>query len=101
VETYRLMIACFNAGNDPAAYALWSDAALRQVVAEPPTGEPTPLPVEEREAFRVSEVRLLPDGRVVAVVEGRSPLFATTLVQVLERQGDRYIVADTVDIVFA
>jgi hypothetical protein len=101
VETYRLMIACFNAGNDLAAYALWSDAALRQAVAEPPTGEPTPLPVEEREAFRVSEVRLLPDGRVVAVVEGRSPLFTTTLVQVLERQGDRYVVAATVDIVFA
>jgi hypothetical protein len=101
VDTYRLMIACFNAGNDLAAYALWSDAALRQVLAEPPTGEPAPVPVEEREAFRVSEVRLLPDGRVVAVVEGRSPLFTTTLVQVLERQGDRYIVADTVDLVFA
>jgi hypothetical protein len=97
VETYRLMVACFNAGNDLAAYALWTDDALRQIAAQPPTDAPTPVPDKERSAFRVTEVRVLPDGQVVAVWEERNPLFATTLVQVLVRQGDRYLVAETLD----
>ena len=97
VATYRLMEACFNAGNDLAAYALWTDDALRQIQAAPPTSAPTPVPVAERSAFRVDEVRVLPDGRVVAVWEERTPLFTTTLVQVLVRQGDRHVVEDTVD----
>jgi hypothetical protein len=101
VASYRLMVACFNAGNDLAAYALWSDEALRQIQAQPPTGEPTPVPEEERSAFRVTEVRLLPDGRVVAVWEERTPLFATTLVQILGRPGDRYVVEETVDAMLA
>jgi hypothetical protein len=101
VASYRLMTACFNAGNELAAYALWTDDALRQIAVEPPTGEPTPVPVGEYSAFRVSEVRLLPDGQVVTVVEERNSLSATTLVQVLGRLGDRYIVADTVDVVAA
>jgi Mg-chelatase subunit ChlD len=101
LQTYRLMVACFNAGNDLAAYALWSDKALRQIQAQPPTGEQTPVPEEERSAFRVTEVRLLPDGRVAAVWEERTPLFATTLVQVLTRQGDRYLVDETLDATLA
>ena len=99
--SYRLIVACFNAGNDPAAYALWSDEALRQIQAQPPTGEPTPVPEGERSAFRVTEVRLLPDERVAAVWEERTPLFATTLVQILARQGDRYVVEETVDATLA
>jgi hypothetical protein len=101
LQTYRLMVACFNAGNDLAAYALWSDKALRQIQAQPPTGEQTPVPEGERSAFRVKEVRLLPDGRVAAVWEERTPLFATTLVQVLTRQGDRYLVDETLDATLA
>jgi hypothetical protein len=101
VASYRLMVACFNAGNDLAAYALWSDEALRQIQAQPPTGEPTPLPEGERSAFRVTQVRLLPDRRVAAVWEERTPLFATTLVQILGRQGDRYVVEETVDATLA
>jgi len=101
LQTYRLMVACFNAGNDLAAYALWSDKALRQIQAQPPTGEQTPVPEGERSAFRLTEVRLLPDGRVAAVWEERTPLFATTLVQVLTRQGDRYLVDETLDATLA
>jgi hypothetical protein len=101
VASYRLMVACFNAGNDLAAHALWTDDALRQIAAQPPTGEPTPLAEAERSAFRVAEVRMLADGRVVAVMEERTPLFSVTLVQILERQGDHFVVADTVDNVFA
>jgi hypothetical protein len=99
--TYRLMVACFNAGNDPAAYALWSDEALRQIQAQPPTGEPTPVPERERSAFRVTQVRLLADERVAAVWEERTPLFATTLVQILGRQGDQYVVEQTLDATLA
>jgi hypothetical protein len=100
VETYKQMIACSNAGNDLAAFAFWTDEALRQVQAQPPTGEPTPVPEGERSAFRVMEVRVVPDGRVVAVWEGRGSGFTTTLVQVLVRQNERYVVDETVDAVF-
>ncbi len=99
--SYRLMVACFNAGNDLAAYALWSDEALRQIQAQPPTAEPTPVPEGKRSAFRVTQVRLLPDGQVVAVWEERTPLFATTLVQILGRQDDQYVVEQTVDATLA
>ena len=101
LQTYRLMVACFNAGNDLAAYALWSDKALRQIQAQPPTDQPTPVAEGERSAFQVTEVRRLPDGRVAAVWEERTPLFATTLVQILGRQGDRYVVEETVDATLA
>ena len=64
VETYRLIVACFNAGNKLAVDALWTDDALRQFEARVPTGEPTPVPADMRAAFRVTEVRVLPDGRM-------------------------------------
>jgi dipeptidyl aminopeptidase/acylaminoacyl peptidase len=98
--TYQQMIACFNAGNDLAAYALWTDDALRQFPVEPPHGPPTALPEGARSAFRVREVRMLPDGRVVAVWEQRDPALTTTLVQVLVRQDTHYLVAETLDAVF-
>jgi hypothetical protein len=101
-ETYQQMIACFNAGNDLAAFAFWSDEALRQIQVDPPAAAvPTPLPEGERSAVRVTEVRMLPDGQVVAVWEERSPAFTTTLVQRLVRQDERYVIAETVDALFA
>jgi Mg-chelatase subunit ChlD len=99
-ETYRQMIACFNAGHDLAAYALWTDAALRQIQAAPPASAPTPVPEGARSAFRVREVRLQPDGQVVAVWEQHDPAFTTTLVQRLVRQDKRYLINETVDALF-
>ena len=49
----------------------------------------------------MTEVRLLPDGRVAVVWEERTPLFATTLVQILGRPGDRYLVDETLDATLA
>jgi hypothetical protein len=99
-ETYHQIIACFNAGNDLAAYALWSDEALRQIQVAPQTGAPTPLPEGVRSAVRVTDVRMLPDGQVVAVWEQRDPAFTTTFVQRLVPQDGGYLVAETLDAVF-
>jgi hypothetical protein len=100
VETYRQLIACSNAGNDLATYALWTDRGLRQLRAQPPTAPPTPVPEGERLAFRVTEVRVLPDGRVVAVWEEREPAATTTFVDLLVRQDDRYLIDAMLDEVF-
>jgi hypothetical protein len=100
VETYRLIIACNNAGNQLAGYALWTDDALRQVQAALPAGAPTPVPAEGRAAFRVREARILPDGQVVASWEYRDPLVSASWVQVLVRQGDRYLIDATLDLLF-
>jgi hypothetical protein len=100
--TYRQMTACFNAGNDLAAYALWTDDALRQIpVSPPPADAPTVLPEGDRSAFRVTQVRVLPDGRVVAVWEERSTVFSTTVVQALLLQDGRYLVDETLDTMLA
>ena len=98
---YRQMVACLNAGNDLAALALWTDEALRQFQpAAPPEGAPTPVPEEEREAVRVTEVRVLPDGRLVAVWTVDSPMFDSSAVQIVVQQDDRYLVDEILDISF-
>jgi hypothetical protein len=101
IATYRQITACFNAGSDLAAYALWTDDALRQMQVEPPSATPTPVPEDTRSAFRVTQVLMLSDARVVAVWEERSALRTTTFVQALVRQGDRYVVSETLDAMFA
>jgi hypothetical protein len=98
-ETYRQMTACFNAGNDLAAYALWTDNAVRQMHIAAPAGAPEPLPEGERLAFQVLEVRVLPDDRVVAVWAERDPESTSTAVQLLVQQGDRYLIDETVDVI--
>jgi hypothetical protein len=100
--TYRQMTACFNAGRDLAAYALWTDKALRQIRVQPPaTDAVQAVPSERQTAVRVTEVRVLPDGRVVALWEERSALFADAVVQVLVRSGDRYLIDETLDLAIA
>jgi hypothetical protein len=97
--TFRQMTACFNAGNDLAAYALWTDDALRQIQVEPPaTDAVQAVPAEKQTAVRVTEVRLLPDGRVVAMREERSAGSTTAVAQVLVRQGDRFLIDETLDL---
>jgi Tol biopolymer transport system component len=102
VDTYRQITACFNAGNALAAYALWTDDALRQFpVSPPPAGAPTALSEGDRSAFRVTRVHVLPDGRVVAVWEERGAIFTTTVVQALLPQDGRYLVDETLDSMLA
>jgi hypothetical protein len=95
---YRTLIACFNAGNDLAAYAFWSDESLRQLPVTSPTTPPTPLPEGERIAFRVTEVRLLPDGRVAAVWDQMSFRSSATVVQILTMRDGQYLIDETIDI---
>jgi hypothetical protein len=97
--TYRQMIACFNAGNDLAAYALWTDNALRQVwVPALSSDAPTPLAEGDRIALRITQVQLLPDGQVIAVWDRQGPSPSVTAVQRLVRQNEQYLVDETIDI---
>jgi hypothetical protein len=48
----------------------------------------------------VAEVLILPDGRVLAVAELRSPFGTGTFGYVLIQQGDRYLIDGIVDVVF-
>ena len=100
VDVYRQFTACSSAGDELAAFALWTDNALRQLTIEPPTDSPVP---EGPSSFLVSEVRILSDGRVMAVYEVHSPdldgaVVQATLVQTLVRQGDRYLIDETLDL---
>jgi hypothetical protein len=97
LATYREITACLNAGNTLAAYALWTDRALRQLGLGAPTGPRTATPEGERGALRVIQVQVLPDGRIAAVWEKQGPLLLVTIVQALVREGDRYLVDETLD----
>jgi hypothetical protein len=81
--TLRLFVACANAGDVARMYALVTDEFLRQSVGNQPLTEavtdylaatPTPRPPATRTTLvAVREVRLLPDGRVGALVDNRDP----------------------------
>lgn len=93
VATIRQMTACTNAGNGLAAFALWTDDALRQieVTAAPP-------PAEQGRGFRVVQVSVLPDGRAVAVWQEHGPNLTATAVQAFVLQDGRYLVDETFDL---
>jgi hypothetical protein len=81
------VIACANAGEYGRWFALFTDHAAAQLGPEPGQTEadaraflttPQPVPAGEREAFvDLSDIRVLPDGRVGALldVEGEPPTF--------------------------
>ncbi|HEV2107151.1 MAG TPA: hypothetical protein VGR16_02720 [Thermomicrobiales bacterium] len=84
----REFAACYNAGDLPRVLALMTDEAARELLSDLLEGEPVtaesvtdllatqagPLPYEEWIAlFPVRDVRVLPDGRVGAIVEWGSP----------------------------
>jgi hypothetical protein len=100
VDTYRQFTACSSAGNEWASFALWTDDALRQLTIEPTSG--ASVPAGQPLAFRVSDVRMLPDGRVVAVYELRGPDEGTydqgAFVQALVWQDDRFLIDETLDL---
>jgi hypothetical protein len=100
-------VACINAGDQPRALAFMTDAAVSGVIAETGWDAPTlaadlrslaPRPSADRIAIRaISEVRLLPDGRVVAGVEfvdpSRFPVGVVTHYDVVMTQsGNRWLI---------
>jgi hypothetical protein len=102
------LFACYNADDLSRVVALFTDDYLRRsFAAEGVTDEalgvfaatPVARPAGEREAVAVRDVRLLPDGRVGALLVGRDPAgdppdFADFTVFV-EREG-RYLIDDVV-----
>lgn len=79
----REYIACVNAGNYARALALYSDHGLRDLLGKAfaggataqqildALGTPQPLPPDKRTViYGIKDVRVLPDGRVAALVIG-------------------------------
>jgi ketosteroid isomerase-like protein len=103
LDTIRKVAACLNAGNTLAFYALYTDdfffgvAAIEGPLTEEDlaalAAEPTPLPAGGQAAIiAIHEVRVLPDGRVAALVDLLHP-FAdppgpTRILFLLEEQPD-------------
>jgi hypothetical protein len=92
-ETVAELYACLEADEPLRAYALFSDGALRQLLAEDllqPEGVIQGL--GPREAFRIEEVRTLPDDRAAAVIAFRVSEGAFTETWSFVRVDDHYLV---------
>ncbi len=104
--TIRELYACFNGSHPLQTLALFTERGAAQYVTNHPeltTGDaiatPTPPTVEQRLALvALADLRVLPDGRVFALVtqddpnrppDGPEPVFVT-----LSKQGDRWLVDD-------
>lgn len=100
----RALYACLNGGDPLRTLALFTDPAAAQFLASHPdlapsdlAASPTATAVENRIALvAVADLRLLPDGRVFALVtqddpnrppDGPEPVFLT-----FAKQGDRWLV---------
>lgn len=97
VATARELVACFNAGDEPRAYALFTDEALgrngpRRDEFDP---SPAPMPREDWISFvGVFYARQFPDGRVGAVVAfdtNQLPTPVEPYFYMFERVGDRWL----------
>lgn len=117
VETYRMVTACFNAGDFARAYALYTDDYLRRLLAEVaaraevdpqviPIALATPqtVPPMRWTAVRaIGNVRSLPDGRVVASVvtvrvsEATNPAAEQVRLVFFVRDGDRWLIDGYLD----
>lgn len=106
--TAQELFACYNANDLARVVALFTDDYLRRSFAvEGVTAEalrlfaapPEARPAAEREAISVRDVRLLPDGRVGALLVGRNPAATppdfTDFTVFVERDG-RYLIDDVV-----
>ena len=102
----RELYACLNGGDSMQTLALFTDRGAAQFVADRPdlapsaiAATPTPLAIDQRIALvAVGDIRLLPDGRVFALVtqddpnrppDGPEPVFVT-----FAKQGDHWLVDD-------
>jgi plastocyanin len=101
-QTYRELVACLNAGEFLRIYALYTDDYLRRTLndagidTQQIQATPAPDQQEMTALVSVSEVRQIAGGRVTARVETTSsPEGTASVVQaVLERVGDRLLIAD-------
>jgi hypothetical protein len=106
IAAIRELYACLNGGNNLQTLALFTDRGASQFVADRPdlafsaiAATPTPLAVDQRIALvAIGDIRLLPDGRVFALVtqddpnqppDGPEPVFVT-----FAKQGDHWLVDD-------
>jgi hypothetical protein len=105
--TVREAIACRNAGDFARAYALMTDHMLRQLFGGPTTIDPeitsalatAPRRVSKERRLAlvaISEVRVLADGRVGAVVETGSGETAYRDYIFFAAAGDRWLIDETV-----
>jgi hypothetical protein len=102
----RELYACLNGGDSARTLALFTDAAAARFVADRPdlapsdrAATPTPLALDQRIALvAIADIRLLPDGRVFALVtqddpnrppNGPEPVFLT-----FTKQGGGWLVDD-------
>ena len=107
--TIRELVACENAGDLRRMFALYTDNVLIEFETRDPLteeeriaqfgGTPEARPPEAFSSFRVTEVRVLPNGEVVAVTDRRSSFGTGTLVYVLVQKDDRYLVDGVMDAV--
>jgi len=101
----RELLACLRAGDTPRALALLTEESAARWVAAGSVGELVlSLPVNATVGLKaVRDARLLPDGRVGAVVEWDLPLAAgfedQVLFHVFERVGDRWLLDEEIAIV--
>lgn len=105
--TIRESLACLHAGDYRRAYALFTDRFLRQLFGGPDTIDPAIAAALEAPPRRVprnqrltlvavSDVRLLADGRVGAVVQTRNPLETFADYLILIRPDDRWLIDERV-----
>ena len=107
--TIRESLACRNAGDYPRAYALVTDRFLRVLLGGPDTippeieaalaEPPRRVPRAQRLALiAVSDVRVLADDRVGAMVETRNAEESFRDYLVLVRTGDRWLIDESVEL---
>ena len=107
--TIRESLACRNAGDYARAYALVTDRFLRALLGGPDTippeiaaalaESPRRAPRAQRIALAaVSDVRVLADGRVGAMVETRNAEESFTDYLILVRTADRWLIDESVEV---
>lgn len=113
MRTIREVIACVNTGDERRALALYSDNGLAQLGPLPDenfdVGPATPPAEEDRTAIaEVSDIEMLPDGRVGAVVViadavtstdagGNQMIQDRVVYLILVKEGDRWLIDETVE----
>jgi hypothetical protein len=115
VDAARQIIACFNAGDVPRAAAMMTENGVRRIYWGVTVDEENrelarqrmPAPPERRadgvliRLIAVTDVSVLPDGRVAAFIVINEPLLPPggpeTLLVIFAREGERWLLDDMVD----
>ncbi len=106
--TVHELYACFNAGDVRRAFALVSDTYLRDLTVEQSLtpadvgffmAEPAPVPIESRTTLlAITDVSVLPGGRVGAFVVAAQPLAGTeTVYTIFYQQNGQWVVDEIIE----